>query len=253
MVQDMRSLTRAEVREVDRLAIQEYGVPGVVLMENAGAGAARLIEAAGIDGPVVIVCGKGNNGGDGFVIGRHLDAAGHSVRLLLACDRDAISGDARVNLEIAERSGLEIRSLATADQDQWQARLTGASWLVDALLGTGASGPPSGAVATAIAAINAVRIRGGVKVGAIDLPSGMDCDTGAALGACVRADMTATFVAPKRGFEAPSAAAMTGTVHVVSIGAPRAVLEPFCFVRTEDTAAPGKHVLSSDHETHAPS
>ncbi len=223
MARAMRSLTRAEVREVDRLAIQQYGVPGVVLMENAGAGAARLLEAAGIDGPVVIVCGKGNNGGDGFVIGRHLDAAGYAVRFLLACDRDAISGDARVNLEIAERSGLEITCLATADQGEWEARLAGASWIVDALLGTGASGPPSGAVAMAIAAINAVRARGGVKVLAVDLPSGMDCDTGVPLGACIRADMTATFVAPKRGFEAPSAAAMTGTVQVISIGAPRAV------------------------------
>jgi len=240
MVKDMRSLTRAEVREVDRLAIQEYGVPGVVLMENAGAGAARLIEAAGVDGPVVIVCGKGNNGGDGFVISRHLDAAGHAVRILLACERDAISGDARVNLEIVERSGLEITSLATADQDQWEARLAGASWIVDALLGTGASGAPSGAVAKAIAAMNAMRARGGVKVFAVDVPSGMDCDTGVPLGACVRADMTATFVAPKRGFEAPSAAAMTGSVHVVSIGAPRAVLEPFCFVRTADAVSSGK-------------
>lgn len=231
----MRSLTRAEVREVDRRAIHEYGVPGVVLMENAGAGTARLLEAAGIDGPVVIVCGKGNNGGDGFVIGRHLDAAGHAVRCVLACDGAAISGDARVNLEIAERSGLEITCLTAADQDEWEARLAGASWIVDALLGTGASGPPSGALATAIAAINTVRARGGVKVLAVDLPSGMDCDTGMPVGACVRADITATFVGPKCGFEAPSAAEITGTVHVISIGAPRAVLEDSRGMRTADT------------------
>lgn len=223
----MRSLTRDEVREVDRLAIQEYGVPGVVLMENAGAGAARLVESAGIDGHVVIVCGKGNNGGDGFVIGRHLDAAGYTVRILVACQRDAIGGDAAVNLTIAECSGLAITCFATEDQAAWEASLAGASWIVDALLGTGASGPPSGAVATAIAAINGVRARGHTKVLAVDLPSGMDCDTGVALGVCVRADMTATFVAPKRGFDAANSADWTGAVHVIGIGAPRAVLDQF--------------------------
>ncbi len=223
----MQSLTRAEVREVDRLAIHEHGVAGVVLMENAGAGAARLLASAGIDGPVAIVCGKGNNGGDGFVIGRHLDAAGYAVKLLLASDRDAVHGDAAVNLTVAARSGLTIECLAGADQVAWERALAGASWIVDALLGTGASGPPSGAVATAIAAINAVRGRGGVRVLAVDLPSGMDCDTGAAAGACVQADLTATFVAAKRGFEAAGAATFTGPIHVIGIGAPRAVLARF--------------------------
>ncbi len=224
----MRSLTRAEVREVDRLAIEEYGVPGVVLMENAGAGAARLLASAGIDGPVVIVCGKGNNGGDGFVIGRHLDAAGYAVRFLLACDRGDIHGDAAVNLVVAERSGLEIECLARVDQAAWERSLAGASWIVDALLGTGASGPPSGAVATAMVAMNAVRGRGGVRILAVDLPSGMDCDTGIAAGSVVHADLTATFLAAKRGFEVPAAAALTGPVHVIGIGAPRAAITRVC-------------------------
>ena len=220
----MRALSRAEVREVDRLAIEEYGVPGVVLMENAGGGAARLLESLGIGGPVAIVCGKGNNGGDGFVIARHLDLAGHAVRLLLACPPEEIRGDAAVNLAIATRSGLAIECLAAADQAAWERALAGAAWIVDALLGTGASGAPAGAVAIAIAAINAVRARGGVRVLAVDLPSGLDCDTGTAAGACVRADATATFVARKRGFDAAGAAGSTGAVHVIGIGAPRAVL-----------------------------
>jgi NAD(P)H-hydrate epimerase len=223
----MRSLSRAEVREVDRLAIQDYGVPGVVLMENAGAGAARLLESLGLGGPVAIVCGKGSNGGDGLVIARHLDLAGHAVRLLLACRPAEIRGDAAVNLDIATRSGLAIECLAEADQAAWERRLSGAALIVDALLGTGASGAPTGAVATAIAATNAVRARGSTRVLAVDLPSGLDCDAGTAAGECVRADATATFVARKRGFDAAEAAGFTGSVHVIGIGAPRAVLAQF--------------------------
>jgi NAD(P)H-hydrate epimerase len=223
----IRSLSRAEVREVDRLAIEDYGVPGILLMENAGAGTARLLESLGIDGPVAIACGKGNNGGDGFVIARHLDLAGHTVKLLLACRPDEIRGDAAVNLEIARRSGLAIECLAAADQEAWERTLAGVAWIVDALLGTGASGAPQGAVATAIAAITAVRGRGVARVLAVDLPSGLDCDAGTAAGSCVRADATATFVARKRGFDLAGAAAYTGAVHVIGIGAPRAALARF--------------------------
>jgi NAD(P)H-hydrate epimerase len=220
----MRPLSRAEVREVDHQAIEEFGVPGVVLMENAGAGMVRILEGAGLSGPVAIVCGKGNNGGDGFVIARHLDAVGHDVTLLLACEPGDVRGDAAVNLEIATRSRLAIECLAGKDEAAWEQALAGASLIVDALLGTGAMGPPSGAVASAIAAINTTRGRRGVRVAAVDLPSGLDCDTGVAAGACVRADLTVTFVAPKLGFAAAGAADFTGAVHVVGIGAPRMAL-----------------------------
>ena len=220
----MKTLSREEVREVDRRAIEAFGVPGVVLMENAGAGAARLLAAVGITGPVVIACGKGNNGGDGFVIARHLDLAGHSVQLLLACQPEEVRGDAAVNLQIARRAGLPITCLAGREQADWEAALAGAEWIVDALLGTGASGAPTGTVAVAIKAINAVRERSGARVLAVDLPSGLDCDTGQAAGACVQAELTATFVAPKRGFDATGAAARTGRVEVIGIGAPRAAI-----------------------------
>jgi len=225
----MTSLTRAEVREIDRLAIDRYGLAGVVLMENAGAGAARLLAGIGIDGPVAIACGPGNNGGDGFVIARHLEAAGHAVRILLAAARDGYRGDAAANLRVAERSGLPIMDLAAAAADGWDAALAGAAWIVDALLGTGAVGPPRGAIAAAIDAVNRARdgaggASGGVRVLAIDLPSGLDADTGGTAGACVRADVTATFVAPKRGFDTPGAGVLTGPVHVVGIGAPACVL-----------------------------
>jgi NAD(P)H-hydrate epimerase len=226
----MARLARQEVHELDRLASEEYGVSGVVLMENAGANAARLLEIPGIPGPVVIACGRGNNGGDGFVIARHLDAAGHRVRVLLAAVPEAYAGDAATNLRIAERSGLSIICLAEADEAAWRRELAGAAWIVDALLGTGAVGPPRGAVAIAITAINDVRAAAGeapVRVLAVDLPSGLDADTGEAAGQCVRADLTATFVAEKAGFANPAAAALTGTVHVLGIGAPAALLRRF--------------------------
>ncbi|MFY8220904.1 MAG: NAD(P)H-hydrate epimerase [Pirellulales bacterium] len=228
----MHTLTRAEVRELDRLAIEEYGLPGIVLMENAGANAARLLHSLGIDGPVAIACGRGNNGGDGFVIARHLELLGHDVRLLLAAPLAAYAGDAAVNAEVAKRSGLDIRDLAAAQAGSWQEALNGAAWIVDALLGTGATGAPRGAVAAAIGAINDLRgqVPGegrAARVLAVDIPSGMDCDTGDRPGACVRADATATFVAAKPGFAAPGAKAFTGAVHVLGIGAPAALLARF--------------------------
>jgi len=226
----MAGLARREVRELDRLAIQEYGVAGVVLMENAGANSARLLQAHGIPGPVAIACGRGNNGGDGFVMARHLDAAGHQVRLLLAAAAESHSGDAAINLRIAERAGLTIVCLANADETAWRRELAGAAWLVDALLGTGAEGPPRGAIATAIKAMNAERSAGTepqARVLAVDLPSGLDADTGEVPGVCVRADMTATFVAEKAGFANPAAAFFTGSVHVLGIGAPKSLLRRF--------------------------
>jgi NAD(P)H-hydrate epimerase len=234
-----RTLTRAEVREVDRLAIEDYGLPGILLMENAGANAARLLESLRIDGPVAIACGPGNNGGDGFVIARHLEAAGHAVRLMLACEPDRYRGDAAVNLRVAERSGLPIDMLAAANRAAWDRALQGVSWIVDALLGTGAVGPPRGSVASAIAAIEPSRVAG-ARVLAVDLPSGLDCDTGTAAGACVRADATATFVAAKAGFDQPGAAALTGAVHVLGIGAPRDLLARFGLtpVRGPGTSSP---------------
>jgi len=219
-----RSLRRHEVREIDRIAIEEYGVPGIVLMENAGAGTARLLESLGGVGEVAVVCGKGNNGGDGFVIARHLDVTGRTVRVLLACRPEEVRGDALVNLRIVERAGLPIECLADGDEAAWEASLADAEWIVDALLGTGAGGPPTGAVATAIRGIGAARARGG-RVLAVDVPSGLDSDTGGAAGDCVRADATATFVARKAGFDAAGAEVFTGRVHVLGIGAPRAAIE----------------------------
>ena len=215
-------LTREQVRDVDRRAIEEYGVPGIVLMENAGRGAAECLLRQGVTGPVVICCGRGNNGGDGFVIARHLDLASVEVRLVLTSPIEMLSGDARVNADIASHSELPMTVLpAQFDSAAIDAALHGAEWIVDALLGTGTRGEVREPFASVIEAIN----RSGAKVLAVDLPSGLDCDTGLPLGACVQADLTATFVARKVGFENPDAAAFLGRVNVIGIGAPRHLIE----------------------------
>jgi NAD(P)H-hydrate epimerase len=223
----MRSLTRDQVRDVDRRAIETYGLPGIVLMENAGRNAAallhRVIGESGITGPIAIACGPGNNGGDGFVIARHLENLGHDVRLLLACPPAGYRGDAAINCRVAETSGISRELLVDADSAVWRMSLVGAAWIVDALLGTGATGTPRAPIAAAIGAINDAR-GGGSRVFAVDLPSGLDCDTGRPPGPCVRADVTATFVARKAGFDQPGADAFTGRVHVCDIGAPHRLL-----------------------------
>ena len=232
----MRSLTREQVRAVDLPAIEDYSLPGIVLMENAGRNAAQLLHALASAGTmpaprrVAIAGGRANNGGDGFVIARHLENLGAEIKLLLACDPAAYRGDAAVNHAVAGRAGIAIEPRESAPLEAWSAALAGSDWIVDALLGTGSSGAPRGAVATAIRAINLARHPHSPgsppgKIFAVDIPSGLDCDTGLAAGECVRADATATFVARKIGFDAPGASAFTGAVHVLDIGVPRRLLD----------------------------
>jgi NAD(P)H-hydrate epimerase len=216
-----RSLTRDEVRDIDRRAVEELGLPGIVLMENAGRGTAELMIEFGIDGPVTIVAGKGNNGGDGYVIARHLENRGFEIRVLLFADPKELGGDAATNYRVLRAAGTPIRNcFATDESTDWRDELSGRAWIVDALLGTGTRGAVRGTFVSVIQQINASKI----PVLAVDLPSGLDCDTGEPLGACVCASHTATFVAPKRGFENPNAVTYTGEVHVIDIGVPRSLL-----------------------------
>jgi NAD(P)H-hydrate epimerase len=212
-------LSRDQVRAIDRRAIDDFGVPGVVLMENAGRGAAEVLIRLGISGPVIVCCGKGNNGGDGFVIARHLDNHGQSVRVFLFARPEELTGDAAVNYHIIEKAGLAITRFGPdVAAEALRRELAGAAWVVDALFGTGLSGPVRPPFDRVIEAVN----RSGTRVLAVDIPSGLDCDTGQPLGPTVRAEHTVTFVARKKGFAA--AKEWTGEVHVVDIGAPRAAL-----------------------------
>jgi NAD(P)H-hydrate epimerase len=212
-----RYLTRDESREIDRRAIEDYGIPGVVLMENAGRGVADCLERLGISGPVVICCGKGNNAGDGFVVARHLQLRGHAVRVLVWAEAEELTGDAGVNFRVVQRMKIPLTLFGRGSSSSaLEAALADAAWIVDALLGTGARGeprPPLDAVIDQLNAATAPKL-------AIDLPSGLDCDTGQASRHTIRAAHTCTFVAPKLGFKAPNARWFTGEVHVVDIGAP---------------------------------
>ena len=224
----MAILNRQQVREVDRRAIQEYGMSGLVLMENAGRGVAELLfrlmagqlRIQGVKqwpaGPVTMVCGKGNNGGDGFVIARHLDLFGVSVRVALLCKPSELTGDAAVNFSITGKAGIPIQIFgAPLDPARFDAALAGAAWLVDAILGTGAVGEPKSPYAEAIDRMNA----SGIPILAVDLPSGLDCDTGAAAKHTIRAVHTCTFVAAKPGFFVEGVKPYVGTLHVLDIGA----------------------------------
>jgi len=217
-----RTLTRTQSRQVDRRAMEEYGISGLVLMENAGRGVADRLCALGIGGPVVICCGKGNNAGDGFVIARHLDLRGFAVRVLLWAEPSELTSDAAANFRILEKTGVPIEVFGDEhDAARLDKHLAGAAWIVDALLGTGARGEPRPPLDAVIERLNAAAA---AKL-AVDLPSGLDCDTGQPARQTIRAEATCTFVAAKPGFFAPGAEQYTGQVYVLDIGAPRKLIE----------------------------
>ncbi|MEX0727172.1 MAG: NAD(P)H-hydrate epimerase [Planctomycetaceae bacterium] len=217
-------LTRDEVREIDRRAVEQFGMSSLVLMENAGRGCTEWMMRLGIRGRVTICAGKGNNGGDGFVIARHLENARHDVIVLLTCPAHELRGDALANYNILKVAGTPIHEWSSSESfNAWPEILNHADWIVDALLGTGMQGDVREPYRTAIALINTHHP---ARVLAVDIPSGMDCDTGDVLGTCIKASCTATFVALKPCFQVPSAEHYTGPVKVIDIGVPRVMWEP---------------------------
>ena len=233
------TLTRMQARTIDRLAIEQYGIPGVVLMENAGINATDVVTGMleAVEGnKVAIICGGGNNGGDGFVIARHLVNAGRKVVVYLAADPAKLSGDAKTNYDICHAMGVKIMRVdhpqSLAEQaGHWSA----ADVVVDALLGTGfeASRGLGGQAALVVNAINqAGESRRGGGAGplvlAVDVPSGLDCDTGTLDADAVLADATVTFVARKVGFDQGDAEQYLGEVFVAGIGVPEKLVKEVC-------------------------
>ena len=224
-------VTAAEMQALDRATIAEVGLPGCVLMETAGRAVADAVVEAmagpdgdGAGGPVAVVAGAGNNGGDGHVAARVLRERGIAAELFLAAPVDAVRGDARLHLDVLERAGGVIHDVSTpAGLDRLAAGLAGARVVVDALLGTGLARPVDGHLAEVIARINASRASGAVVVAA-DLPSGLDADTGAARGAVVDADVTVTMAALKIGLVSSPGFVHAGEVRVAEIGIPRALI-----------------------------
>lgn len=214
-------LSRAAVRALDRRTIEEYGLPGLVLMENAGRAAAdeaqRMLAAA--RGPVLVLCGPGNNGGDGLVVARTLRNRGYSVRACFVGPEERLAAggaDFRTNLRLWRGLGEPFE--AVAEPARLAAPLAAAALVVDGLFGTGLTRALGEPWLGAIRALNAARR----AVLALDLPSGLDADTGAELGAAVRADVTLTFAARKSGLLTGSGPALAGRVVVAEIGIPRA-------------------------------
>ncbi|MCH7596374.1 MAG: NAD(P)H-hydrate epimerase [Planctomycetes bacterium] len=216
-------LNRSQVRRVDELAISRYGICGLVLMENAGRNAAAIIEEEfGPRGSTMIVCGRGNNGGDGFVIARHLHNAGWNVGLLICGDVEGLSPDALINFQIVKAMQLDVTvAIEPAEQQEVCRSIHTDEIVIDALLGTGFEGTVRDETAELIRVINGVAKR---AVIAVDVPSGLDCDTGRPGGESIRADLTITFVAQKTGFDSPGAGAYLGKIKVADIGAPRELI-----------------------------
>ena len=209
-------LSREQSRAIDRIAIDQFGMSGLVLMENAGRGCVDVMKELEINGRVAVCCGKGNNGGDGFVIARHLDLRNCGVTVFLCCQPDELQGDAATNYQILQHTGAKIvvvdaRMLMSG---AFQKELDSCDWIVDALLGTGARGEPRPPTDEIIQQMN----RSAAKKLAVDLPSGLDCDTGKPASQTFRAAHTCTFVAEKSGFASDSATPCLGKIHVLDIG-----------------------------------
>lgn len=218
----MKVITSHTMREIDRRAIELFGIPGLELMERAGRSCAEIIDArygSGEGRTVVIFAGKGNNGGDGFVIARVLHGMGWNVILLLHGARDEIGGDARVNLEMLP-SGVVQLDVAAGDPARVGELLGGAALVVDALLGTGLKSGVAGIYAASIGLINV----SGRPVVAVDIPSGVDATTGSILGTAVRAELTVTFALAKLGHVLHPGAGCAGELLVTDIGIPAELL-----------------------------
>jgi NAD(P)H-hydrate epimerase len=221
----MRIVTAEAMRRLDRKTIEEAGIPGMVLMENAGRGAAgEILRSYPLiaGGKVAVVAGKGNNGGDGMVIARYLINRGCAVTVLLLASPEGVAGDARANLDILLRMKADIREVSRPDA--WRTartELPACGLIVDAIFGTGLASDVSDPAREVINDINAA----GVPVVSVDLPSGLHADTGRVLGACVKADLTVTFALPKAGLFMYPGAGYAGRVRVVDISIPASLIE----------------------------
>ncbi|MGE5549505.1 MAG: NAD(P)H-hydrate dehydratase [Bacteroidota bacterium] len=213
----MRVLTGREMAALDRRAQAEFGLPGLILMENAGRAVADFVEKRyGHGVKVGIICGPGNNGGDGLVAGRHLALAGCRVEMWLGADEADYEGDALTNLKIVKALGLVPRPLSLLEPGVLRETLSGLDVLIDAFFGTGFRGAPRPEAAWVLRAVNESRR----PVVAVDIPSGVDADTGAVPGEAIRAEATVTFALPKLGCFLYPGAGHCGELVVAPISLP---------------------------------
>lgn len=213
------ALSREQSRAVDKTAMEDYGMSGLVLMENAGRASAERLAEVAPPGEIMILCGRGNNAGDGYVIARHLQLLGRQCSIISVVEIDDLSGDAAANAKVARNAQIPIHVIS--EPGEFSSALESATCLVDCLLGTGARGELREPFRSAVEAANGVS----AKRFAIDVPSGLDCDSGEVHDPTFRADETITFVAPKVGFSKGDASEYTGQVHVIGIGVPKRLLD----------------------------
>lgn len=207
----------ATVRAADVIAVAELGFPDIVLMENAGRGAAELLTRLYPSAErYVILCGPGNNGGDGFVVARHLTLAGFAPSVVMTVDPQSYKNAAATAVRCARNCGVSMTSSLILSDEELCGMLSSADLAVDALLGTGSRGAPRGEAARVITLLN----NASPATAALDVPSGIDPDTGLAEGVFVRADVTATFLAAKKAFATRHGKLAAGKVFVCHIGVP---------------------------------
>lgn len=214
-----RLVTAKEMRAMDQQAIQKIGMQGLLLMENAGLGVVQVVEEQLRElkgNRVAIYCGKGNNGGDGMVAARHLFNKGIAVQVILIGEKEKVKGDGRINMVILQNMGIEPIEVKTRRALE---KFKDADLIVDALLGTGMTGKVTGFVADVIQWIN----RTTIPVVSVDLPSGLDSDTGTCQDECIRADQTVTMAELKRGLVLYPGREMAGHISLVDIGIPESV------------------------------
>ena len=229
----MRVLNTAQMREADRRTIEEIGIPSLVLMENAGRQAVAAMEAMYsdlMDRQIAVLCGRGNNGGDGFVVARTLVQRGGDVSVFLLGRVAEVRGDARINLEILGRLGVTVVEIA--DSQAWElhfSEVSDCTLIVDAIFGTGLNAPLSGLIESVVADVNASAI----PVVAIDLPSGLSADSPDSIGPSIDAGLTVTLAAPKLPLVLPPGETHAGDIVIADIGIPADVLESLDGPRVE--------------------
>ena len=221
----MRVLNSSQMREADRRTIEEIGIPSLVLMENAGRQVVAAMEAVHGDlqeHQVAVLCGRGNNGGDGFVVARTLIQRGVEVSVFVLGAIADVRGDARINLEILGRLGLTV--VEVADSQAWElhfSEVSNCTLIVDAIFGTGLNAPLTGLLETVVADVNG----SGIPVVAIDLPSGLSADSHEPIGDSIEAGVTITLGAPKLALVLPPAETRAGDIVIADIGIPSEVIE----------------------------
>jgi len=218
----MKLVTSEQMRKIDKITIEKIGIPGLELMEKAGYGSALLAESILVEKvknrKIIVFCGKGNNGGDGFVVGRYLSKWGEKVEFYLLGKKEEVKGDARTNLKKAIDLNLPLKEVLKEKELPSELK---ADLIVDAIFGTGFKGKATGLEEKAIQLINSSRI----KVLSIDIPSGLDADMGLVEGVCVKADSTPTMGLPKVGQFLFPGKSYCGKVEVIDIGVPQGLIE----------------------------